>query len=235
MDGPTVVELVADAAAAVSRRAALVSEDVYEVILREIPELRDDKPVLTLLNSSVHSNIETCLEVMRHRIDLGDVQAPAAALEYARRLAQRGTSLPALLRSYRLGHACFSDWFLRELADYVVARRVELGMRDRRALAEATGVTERTLGKLENGQHVSASTLGMVENRLGWAPGSWRRILAGGEPKVGSPDLSQPEYEDPTLWHIASTPGLPPDVVRGLVALARNWRQGDDGTEEHTR
>jgi hypothetical protein len=120
------------------------------------------------------------------------------------------------------------DW--QRLADYVVARRVELGMRDRRAFAEATGVTERTLGKLENGQHVSPSTLGMVENRLGWAPGSCRRILAGGEPKVGSPDLGQAEYEDPTLWHIASTPGLPPDVVRGLVALARNWRQGDDGT-----
>ena len=36
-------------------------------------------------------------------------------------------------------------------ADYVVTRRVELSMRDRRAFAEATGVTEQTLGKLENG------------------------------------------------------------------------------------
>jgi hypothetical protein len=125
------------------------------------------------------------------------------------------------------------DW--RRLADYVVARRVELGMRDRRAFAEATGVTERTLGKLENGQRVSPSTLGMVENRLGWAPGSCRRILAGGEPSVGSPSLGHAEYEDPTLWHIASTPGLPPDVVRGLVALARNWRQGNDGTDEQAR
>jgi hypothetical protein len=124
-------------------------------------------------------------------------------------------------------HMAGEDW--QRLADYVVARRVELGMRDRRALAEATGVTERTLGKLENGQHVSPSTLGMVENRLGWAPGSCRRILAGGEPKAGSPDVEHAEYEDPTLWHIASTPGLPPDVVRGLVALARKWRQGDDG------
>jgi hypothetical protein len=123
----------------------------------------------------------------------------------------------------------------RRLADYVVARRVELGMRDRRAFAEATGVTERTLGKLENGQRVSPSTLAIVENRLGWAPGSCRRILAGGEPSVGSPDHEPAEYEDPTLWHIASTPGLPPDVVRGLVALARNWRQGEDGTEEHAR
>jgi hypothetical protein len=131
------------------------------------------------------------------------------------------------------GHMAGEDW--RRLADYVVARRVELGMRDRRALAEATGVTERTLGKLENGQHVSPSTLGMVENRLGWAPGSCRRILAGGDPKVGAPDLGQAEYEDPTLWHIASTPGLPPEVVRGLVALARNWRQGDDNTDEQAR
>jgi hypothetical protein len=37
-------------------------------------------------------------------------------LEYARRLAQRGTPLTALLRAYRLGHTCFSDWLLKELA-----------------------------------------------------------------------------------------------------------------------
>ena len=116
LDGPAVAELMADVAAAVSRRAAAVSEDVYEVILREIPELRDDKSVLTLLASSVHSNVGTCLQVMQHQIDLSAVQAPAAAVEYARRRAQRGTSLTALLRAYRLGHACFSDWFLKELA-----------------------------------------------------------------------------------------------------------------------
>jgi hypothetical protein len=125
------------------------------------------------------------------------------------------------------------DW--RRLADYVVARRVELGMRDRRTFAEATTVTERTLGKLENGQRVSPSTLAMVENRLGWTPGSCRRILAGGEPNAASRDSGRAEYEDPTLWHIASTPGLPPDVVRGLVALARNWREGEDRSGEQAR
>src|SRR5260370_7391315 len=116
MDGPAVAELVAGVGAAVSRRAAALSEDVYEVILREIPELRDDKSVLTRLASSVHSNIGTCLQVMQHQIDLSAVQAPAAAVEYARRRAQRGTSLTALLRAYRLGHTCFSDWLLKELA-----------------------------------------------------------------------------------------------------------------------
>ncbi|MGO8892828.1 MAG: PucR family transcriptional regulator [Streptosporangiaceae bacterium] len=116
IDGPAVAELMADVAAAVSRRAAAVSEDVYEVILREIPELRGDKPVLALLASSVHSNVGTCLQIMQHQIDLSTVQAPAAALEYARRRAQHGTPLTALLRAYRLGHTCFSDWLLKELA-----------------------------------------------------------------------------------------------------------------------
>ena len=116
MDDPAVAELMASVAAAVGRRAAAVSTDVYEVILREIPELHDDKAVLALLASSVHSNVGTCLQIMQHQIDLSDVRAPAASLEYARRRAQRGTPLTALLRAYRLGHTCFSDWLFKELA-----------------------------------------------------------------------------------------------------------------------
>ena len=116
MDDPAVAELMAHVAAAVTRRVDAVREDVYETILREIPQLRDDKPVLALLASSVDSNLDTCLQIMQHRIDLGAVQAPAAAVEYARRLAQRGTQLTALLRAYRVGHACFADWLLKELA-----------------------------------------------------------------------------------------------------------------------
>ena len=116
IDGATVAELMADVAAAVAGRAAAVSEDVYQVILREIPQISDNKPVLALLASSVHSNIDTCLQIMQHQIDLADVRAPVAAVEYARRQAQRGTPLTALLRSYRLGHACFSDWVFTELA-----------------------------------------------------------------------------------------------------------------------
>jgi DNA-binding PucR family transcriptional regulator len=107
---------VASVAATVSRRAAEVSENVYEVILRAIPELHDDNAVLALLSSSVHSNVGTCLQIMQHQIDLATVKAPTAAIAYSRRRAQRGTPLTALLRAYRLGHTCFSDWFLQELA-----------------------------------------------------------------------------------------------------------------------
>lgn len=122
------------------------------------------------------------------------------------------------------------DW--KRLGDYVVARRIALGMRDRRALAAATGVTDRTLGKLENGRRVSASTLGAVENHLGWGPGSCRKVLAGAEPVMLAGIASRPQFDDPTLQHIAETPGLPPDVVRGLIALARNWRELEDDQRE---
>jgi hypothetical protein len=61
MDGPAVAGLIASVAAAVSRQAAAVSDDVYDVILREIPELHGDQAVLALLASSVQSNVGTCL------------------------------------------------------------------------------------------------------------------------------------------------------------------------------
>lgn len=127
------------------------------------------------------------------------------------------------------------DAHWERLGDYVVARRTALGMRDRRALAAVTGVSDRTLGTLENGKRVSPSTLGAVENQLGWVPGSCRRILAGGEPVLLTPGGAQPQYDDPTLQHIAKTPGLPPEVVRGLIALARNWREQQDERGEPER
>jgi PucR C-terminal helix-turn-helix domain/GGDEF-like domain len=115
LDGATVAELVADAATAVGRQAGALAEDVYQEILREIPELNGDQPLRALLASSVDANVATCLQIMRHRIDLAAVASPTVAVEYARRLAQRGTPLTALLRAYRLGHACFSGWLLTEL------------------------------------------------------------------------------------------------------------------------
>ena len=118
MDYPAVAGLVADVATAVGRQAAAMSEDVYKEILGEIPQLDHDKPLRALLASSIDSNVAACLQIMQHRIDLAAVRAPTVAVEYARRLAQRGIPLTALLRAYRLGHARFSDWLLTELAGH---------------------------------------------------------------------------------------------------------------------
>ena len=74
MERPAVAGLMASVAAVVSRRAAMVSENVFEVTVREIPELHDDQTVLALFASSIHSNVSTCLQIMQHQIDLAAVQ-----------------------------------------------------------------------------------------------------------------------------------------------------------------
>ena len=129
LDRSVIADLVTEITTAVSRAADEVSEDIYKLILREIPQLDEDKPLLALLASSVDSNVVTCLQIMQHRIDLDAVRAPASALEYARRLAQRGTPLTALLRAYRIGHTRFSEWLLMELARHT--EDAETSNRDR--------------------------------------------------------------------------------------------------------
>jgi DNA-binding PucR family transcriptional regulator len=109
------VESASDVSAALAPRTAEISADVYQLIVRDIPQLRDDKRVLTLLEASVGENVATILHVIQHGIDLDKVHAPAAAEEYARRLAQRGVPIAALLRAYRIGSARFQDWCLQEL------------------------------------------------------------------------------------------------------------------------
>jgi PucR C-terminal helix-turn-helix domain/GGDEF-like domain len=93
-----------------------LSADVYDLIVQEIPELRGDNRILGLLEASVGENVATVLHVIQHDIDLDKVRAPAAAEEYARRLAQRGVPLAALLRAYRIGAARVQDCCLKELS-----------------------------------------------------------------------------------------------------------------------
>ena len=112
---PSAAESASAVSAALDPRTAEVSADIYGLIVREIPQLRSDKRVLALLESSVAENVGTMLHILQHSIDLEKVHAPAAAEEYARRLAQRGVPIAALLRAYRIGSARFEDWCLKEL------------------------------------------------------------------------------------------------------------------------
>src|ERR1700723_1113542 len=110
------------------------------------------------------------------------------------------------------------DW--QRLGDYVVARRIALGMRDRRSLAVATGVTERTLGKVETGRRVSASTLGALDNHLQWAPGSCRQVLAGAARGAGAPRCPAPAATSGTSGPMSRASSRPagPDPPRAGCA-----------------
>jgi PucR C-terminal helix-turn-helix domain/GGDEF-like domain len=91
-----------------NRLGALVGS-VHQLVLSEIAEMREDAQLLQLLRDSVEGNIETVFSAIRHGIPIEDVEAPTAALEHARRLAQRGVSVNVLVRSYRLGHKAVLD------------------------------------------------------------------------------------------------------------------------------
>ena len=72
---------------------------------------------------------------------------------------------------------------LERLGHHIVSRRVALGYRSRTDLANTLQFTVRTLADIEHGvRKASPGTYAMLENKLGWAPGSIDTILAGGEP-----------------------------------------------------
>lgn len=112
---PSAAESASEVSAALVPRTAELAADIYQLIVGEIPALHGDKRVLTLLEASVAENVGTMLHILQHDIELENVRAPAAAEEYARRLAQHGVPVAALLRAYRIGSARFEEWCLAEL------------------------------------------------------------------------------------------------------------------------
>jgi hypothetical protein len=107
---------VSTVAADVNQSGAEVTDDIVALLTDEIPELRDDRRVVDLLRASVAENVTTLLHVFEHEMDPWQVDAPAAAIAYARRLAQRGVPIVALVRAYRIGHARFMRWCYDALA-----------------------------------------------------------------------------------------------------------------------
>lgn len=95
------------------------------------------------------------------------------------------------------------------LARAVVSRRVELGMKTRGALAEATGLSARTLGDIERARRtsLSPSTLAKVEQVLGWPEGHIDALLHTAPDDDPLAILGSLLEEGPD-----GTPRLPPDL-----------------------
>jgi hypothetical protein len=133
---------VSAAMAAVSLRLVEVSHDLWQRLIDDIPELNGDDALVSLLSASVEANVATMLDVLEHGMALDTLDAPAAAVEYARRVAQRGIPLHALVRAYRVGHARFLQWCLDEVPqqtdDAAVVRAVI-----RRLLDQSFGYIDR--------------------------------------------------------------------------------------------
>ncbi|NQE89055.1 helix-turn-helix domain-containing protein [Nocardia terpenica] len=76
-----------------------------------------------------------------------------------------------------------TNW--KRLGDAVVNRRVELGMKTRAELEKRVDLSYRLLSDLETGKRGFApATYAIVEQAIGWEPGSSARVLDGGEAKA---------------------------------------------------
>jgi DNA-binding PucR family transcriptional regulator len=94
---------------------AELTGSIQQKLVTEIAELRGDAQLLQLLRDSVDGNVATVFSAIRHAIPIEKVELPTAALEHARRLAQRGVTVNALVRAYRLGHKAVLDAVLDEI------------------------------------------------------------------------------------------------------------------------
>ncbi|MGW1886794.1 PucR family transcriptional regulator [Streptomyces sp. NPDC001970] len=116
--------------------------DTEEYVLAEIPELRGDATLTKILQATIAENSATLLHVFENEIPLDKIEGPPAALEFARRLAQRDIPLTTLIRAHRFGHWRFLQWCLDELTRQVADEALSTAT-TRRMLQVAFGYNDR--------------------------------------------------------------------------------------------
>ena len=126
---------VAEIAARLQDRLAQLSSGIQVHLENEIPELGGDRRVMELLGPSVEGNVETLLNALRYAIPVELVAVPVAAMEYARRLAQYGIPLNALVRAYRIGQHMMNELVFAEV------RAIDIPDPARYTVLEAIGAT----------------------------------------------------------------------------------------------
>jgi GGDEF-like domain/PucR C-terminal helix-turn-helix domain len=114
-DATVVAQSAAVIVGRLDQRMAELTGSIHQFLVAEIAELRGDAQLLQLLRDSIDGNVATVFSAIRHAIPIEKVELPTAAVEHARRLAQRGTTVNALVRAYRLGHKAVLDAVLDEI------------------------------------------------------------------------------------------------------------------------
>lgn len=110
----TLALLATTAGTALARFDELVVLVVAD-IERQLPELASDAGLRESLAVTISENLGAALRLLADP-DVGPPPAPRPSLDHARRIAQRGLPLSALLRAYRLGQAVFQQYVIAEVA-----------------------------------------------------------------------------------------------------------------------
>jgi DNA-binding PucR family transcriptional regulator len=111
-----------------------IADEMFDFIVAALPTLRHDEALTSLARGTCLGMVELILAMVEHAIPADRAEPPVVAVEYACLIAERGLPLGDLLRSFRLGHACFA----RILTDELMALEMEPA-----ELAAALRETER--------------------------------------------------------------------------------------------
>jgi hypothetical protein len=106
--------LLESVAGSIGQRLPSVTADVQAVIEEAIPGLQADESA-SLLQASIAENLDTALRAL---VDVGapdSIDAPPAAIDYARRLAQQDVPAALLIRAYHVGQARFLRLCIEDL------------------------------------------------------------------------------------------------------------------------
>jgi hypothetical protein len=218
-DGIDVGRFVAETAERMHKQLAEVSTFIRGSLEDDIPELRGDARTIELLDASVEGNIETILHALRHDIAVERVEAPTAALEYARRLAQHGVPANALVRAYRLGQRRMNELVFGEL------RAADMAPEARLAVVEVITAT-----LFEYIDWISQQVVAVYEDeRERWLENQNSiRALRVGEVldgrKVVDVDSTSDTIRYPLRWHHLAVVMWYPDTDAGRDELGRAQR-----------
>ncbi|HWU23601.1 MAG TPA: helix-turn-helix domain-containing protein [Nocardioides sp.] len=116
---PSPEEELRGIAVLIAERSGPLTRAMVDAFEQRIAELPRDPALMNLLEGSSSSNLETLAHLLHGHVPISEITAPSAAVEYARRLAQRGTPASALLRAYRLGQQMVLAWAGEEISQRV--------------------------------------------------------------------------------------------------------------------
>ncbi|CAJ1494949.1 helix-turn-helix domain-containing protein [[Mycobacterium] kokjensenii] len=148
-----VAQSAAATIAKLENRFGEIARAVQQRVMDEIAEMRDDIPLLDLLQASVEQNVDAVLSAIQYGIPIQQIEPPSAALEHARRLAQRGVSVNVLIRAYRFGQQTLLD---------VVLDQIRIAEPDpERSLAVYQQITATTFGYIDR---ISQEVIAVYQN-----------------------------------------------------------------------
>ena len=210
---------IAKTAARLQERLAQLSSAIRLGLEDQIPELRGDARVMELHGPSVEGNVDTLLHALRYNIAVERVEAPTAALEFARRLAQHGVPLHALVRAYRLGQHRMNELVFAEV------RTIDVPEPTRYAVLEAMTAT-----LFEYIDWITQQVIVVYEDeRERWLEDQnslravrVRDVLAA--PKPVDVDAATTTIRYPLRWHHVAVVMWYPDTGTDADAIARLQR-----------